>query len=314
MDILRGCWAAAMPNNNNWGKLMYQCVASIFIIFLSLSVAAQECKLLECDCESIPSSQWRAQCELAAEQAASCLAVTKPLNYCQVVGVDAKSLPLITKLTPPARQGINESVDRIKLLSWAVREDNTAAVTLQSRGDFRAALVKRKSESKKRRQLHRTSVSVAQYYRDDGRESDAVSLFNGLGRRHEKDAGLSQRAGLTLWRSSGVGDNQKLSQALAQRMLRNASMEMEMAADLAARLNQYSRASELWAKSAQITDQLLIWAQELNSKAKVITFYQQSSAARWYQSALMALLDEDEDFAVEAKLKSDKRWALLQDD
>jgi hypothetical protein len=290
-------------------------VASLFFMLLSLPLVAQECKTLECDCESIPNSLWRSQCERVVEVAASCNVLGESLNFCQAAGVTAKSLPLVVARLPfQAVEDIESAVDQVRLLSWAVREDNTAAVTLQNRGDLKAALLKRKSENKTRRQLHRLSIGVAQYYRDTGRVADIPVLFEGLGRRHEKDAGLSQAAGLKLWRAAELSDHQKLSQVLAQRMLRNAAMEMEMAADLAARLKQYSRASELWAKSAQITDQLVIWKQELTSKATVITFYQQGSAAKWYQSALMALLDEDDGFAVEAKLKSDKRWVLLPAD
>ncbi len=288
------------------------CTVILLSIF-SVGLGAQQCPVLDCDCGTIPSAQWRAQCEVDLDQAFHCDDPQNPIKYCRTPGVEARTLPLlVARLTPEPVSNLDQSVEQIKLLSWAVRDDSTAAVTLQDRGDLRGALTKRKSESKKRRQLHRVSLGVAHYYVGVDREKDAQELYKGLTIRNEKDALLSQSSGLKLWRASSVGENEKVTKVLAQRMLRNAADEMEMAADTAGRLKQYDRASELWAKSAQLTDQLLIWKDEQNVKIRATTFYRQRAAARWYQSGLMALLDGDEDFASEAKIKSEKRWALLE--
>ncbi len=287
--------------------------AVILLLLFSLGSNAQECPVLDCDCGAIPSAQWRTQCEADLDQAFNCDNPQNPIKFCRTPGVNAKTLPLVvSRLTPDTVSSLDQSVEQIKLLSWAVQDDGTAAVTLQDRGDLRAALAKRKSESKKRRQLHRVSLGVAQHYIEAGRLEDVSELYQGLTERNEKDALLSQSAGLKLWRQPTTAENEKVTKVLAQRLLRNSADEMEMAADMAGRLKQYRRASELWAKSAQITDQLLVWKGEQNAKAKVTTFYRQRAAARWYQSGLMALLDGDDTFANEAKTKSEKRWALLQ--
>ncbi|MGH1373517.1 MAG: hypothetical protein ACRBBW_15865 [Cellvibrionaceae bacterium] len=287
--------------------------AMVLLSFFSWGLNAQQCPVLECDCGAIPSAQWRAQCEADLDQAFNCDNPEDPIKFCRTPGVEAKTLPLVvSRLVAEPVSNLEQSVEQVKLLSWAVRDDNTSAVTLQNRGDLRGALTKRKNENKKRRQLHRVSLGLGQYYLGDNRPQEAEDLYKGLTVRNEKDALLSQNSGLKLWREADAAEDEKVTRVLAQRMLRNAADEMEMAADIAGRLKHYDRASELWAKSAQITDQLLIWKSEQNAKAKVITFYRQRAAARWYQSGLMALLDGDDDFANEAKLKSEKRWALLQ--
>lgn len=285
----------------------------ILLSFFSMTAGAQQCPALDCDCSAIPSAQWRAQCEADLDMAFNCDNPDRPIKFCRTPGVEAKTLPLVvSRLAPEPVSVLEQSVEQVRLLSWAVRDDNTAAVTSQDRGDLRDALAKRKSESKKRRQLHRVSLGLAQYYIEADRQSDVQELYEGLTVRNEKDGQLSQAAGLKLWREPSSAENEKVTKVLAQRMLRNATDEMEMAADMAARLKQYRRASELWAKSAQMTDQLLIWENEQNANPKAITFYQQRAAARWYQSGLMALLDGDDTFANEAKVKSEKRWALVQ--
>lgn len=287
---------------------MIQRAVIAFLFLLPFTLQAQECPALKCDCDSIPNPEWRNQCEQFS--GSNRCDGPKTSNYCPVAGFAAVALPLsVVKVVEDDIADLDKGIEKLKLLSWAIREDNSAAVTLQSRGELKAALAKRKGESSKRRQLYKASLDVARYYFQQGRDGEARDLFAGLVARNLKDAELSTQAGLALWQARGDHGSPKVAEILAQRIMRNASLEAEMAADFSRRSQQYEDASLYWAQSAEITDQLLTWKREQGAKAKIIDFYQQSSAARWYQSALMALVDEDEDRALEAKLKSDQRWA-----
>ncbi len=290
---------------------MIQRAVVVLIFLLPFAVQAQECPALKCDCDSIPSSEWRSQCEQYSSS--NRCDAAKSSNYCPVAGFAARALPLsVVKAEGEDIADLDKAIEKLKLLSWAIREDNSAAVTLQSRGELKAALAKRKGENSKRRQLHKASLDVARYYFQQGRDAEAKDLFAGLVARNQKDAELSLQAGLALWQTREDYSSPKVAEVLAQRIMRNASLEAEMAADFSRRSQEYSDASRYWAQSAEITDQLLSWKQEQGAKAKVIAFYQQSSAARWYQSALTALMDDDEDKALEAKLKSEERWAAYR--
>lgn len=292
---------------------MIQRIVSFLFLFVSCGISAQECRPLSCDCDSIPNLEWRTQCQAYLKQAPACETINDQRNYCQVAGVEARSLPLVVaRLTPTSVENLDQSLEKMKLLSWAVREENTTAVTMQDRGDIKGALKKRKSEAKLRRQLHQLSVGVALHHQQQGNDGDAHELFKALWSRNAKDADLSGEEARKLWeQASQNGADQKAVSLLAQRMMRNSALEYEMAADLARRDKRYSAARDYWQQSAQAMDELLSWKISQGSKANVIAYYQQSAAARWYQSGLMSLMDEDADAASVAKDKSEQLWSGL---
>ena len=299
---------------------MIQRIVSFVFVLLSCGVSAQECRPLSCDCDSIPNLEWRTQCQIYLKQAPACEITNDQRNYCQVAGVEARSLPLVVaKLAPESVENLDQSLEKLKLLSWAVREENTTAVTMRERGDIKGALKKHKNEAKLRRQLHQLSVGVALHHQQQGNQGDAHELFKALWVRNANDADLSSEEARKLWvqASQNSADqnrgDQKALGLLAQRMLRNSALEYEMAADLARRDRRYSTARDYWRQSAQAIDELLNWKKAQGSKANVIAYYQQSAAARWYQSGLMSLMDEDTDAAIVAKDKSEQLWSGVSD-
>ena len=120
---------------------MIQRIAFV-LLFLPCVASAQECRPLNCDCASIPSTEWRNQCQTYLTQAPACETLNKKRNYCQVAGINASSLPLaVARLTHLTVDDLDQSLEKMRLLSWAVREENTTAVTLIDRGDVKGVLI-----------------------------------------------------------------------------------------------------------------------------------------------------------------------------
>lgn len=292
------------------GRLLF-----VFALFVSgLVIAEPSCPALSCDCSSIPNEAWRTECQQFEKHALTvCSTDPKRYSHCRVAGLEASSLSLsVSALTGSNVTDPVAALEQSRLLSWSIREENSAAVSLQDRGEYAAALTKRKRENQLRRQLYKLSLGLAGYYELSGEFKQRDNLLSVLSERNHEDAQLAHSMALSLWQSiaeAGDASTVRVRSALAQRMLRNAGDEMELAAHSMQQIDELRDSVELWQDSARFTAQLLSWKREQGAKPEAIEFYRQRAAARWYQAALTALLDGDEDVALEAKRRSSVLWA-----
>lgn len=266
------------------------------------------CPPVSCDCASIPNALWRNEC-LQQEQRShvACAAGQKP-TACQVTGPAVMAAELwVANLEKQATVDPKATIEQGQLLSWMVREANTQAVLLEDSGDWRGALSQRQQESRVHQQIYQLALGLADYYEAHSKTKDREFLFTDLITRNQADAERIARAAESLWQAipGSAPSEVAAKQALAQRMMRNAGDFMAQAADAARRNGQPGESAKLWQRAAELSVQLLGWAQAAGGSDKSRNLYRQRAAARWYQAGLMALVDGDTEAATTAKQRSE---------
>lgn len=286
-------------------------IGSLLCVWSLTAGAESACTKLSCNCESIPDKTWQNECLQQERQLKSLCAGGAGAGHCRVSGLNVASEELLLgKMHKQTIPDAKSTIEKGQLLSWAVSESNTLAQSLEETGDFLGALAQRKREAKGRHELYQLAASLSDYYEvhadNDGRETLYTSLIG----RDIEDAKKTAAAAEELWQSlpDTPADQVKVKTALAQKMLRNASDSHALTADAARRDENAELSAELWRLSAEYSSKLLQWKQDGGSTEKVLTFYRQRAAARWYQAGLMALLDKDAEAAQVARKKSEALW------
>lgn len=282
----------------------------------SLSALAEtSCPQISCDCESIPDKTWQSECLSEQRQLNEACAAGGGTGFCRVSGLDVGSQDLLLgKMQGQPITSERSAIEQGQLLAWAVREANTLAQSLQEKGDWRGALAQRKREGQGRHELYQLAANLSNYYDAHADSKGRKTLYASLIGRDVEDAKQAAAAAEKLWQSlSGdAAATVAVKRALAQKMLRNASDSQALSADAARRDANPERSAHLWRLSAEYSATLLQWKREGGSSAKVLAFYRQRAAARWYQAGLMALIDEDAEAASLARQQSEALWLAGQ--
>lgn len=270
--------------------------------------AETSCPPVSCDCASIPNPVWRNECIQQEQKLNNACSTGQQAKACQVTGPGIMPPELwVAGLEKQATVDSQTTIEQGQLLSWMVRESSTQAILLQDSGDWRGALTQRQQEARAQQQIYQLALGLADFYEAQGQTKDREFLFADLIARNQADAERTARAAEALWQgiAGSPTSDVAVKQALAQRMMRNASDFMAQAAD-AARLNgQPGEAAKLWRRTAEFSVQLLNWARVAGGNAKTQDVYRERAAARWYQAGLMALVAGDVEAAAAAKKQSD---------
>ncbi|WP_439133636.1 hypothetical protein [Pseudomaricurvus sp.] len=278
----------------------------------SLTAGAEtSCPQISCNCESIPDKAWSNECRKEEQQLKKSCADGAGVGVCRVSGINVGSVELLLgKMDDQPIADEKSTIERGQLLSWAVREANTLAKSLQDKGDWLGALSQRKREAKGRHQLYQLAASLSDYYDARADDKRREALYKSLVDRDIEDAKKSAAEAESLWQSLADTPEDQLAvkRALAQKLLRNASDSQALSADAERRNNDTELSAELWRLSAEYSSKLLQWKREGGSSDKVLAFYRQRAAARWYQAGLMALMDDDEEAAQLARKQSEALW------
>lgn len=287
---------------------MFKRVMGGLLCAASITAWAESCPPVSCDCASIPHAAWRTECLQQEQQLNLACAAGQSQQVCHVAGpgVIAPELWVATLDKQPTVDP-KMTIEQGQLLSWMVREANTQAILLQDSGDWRGALAQRQQEGRAQQQIYQLALGLADYYDAQGQTKDREFLFADLVTRNQADAERIARAAESLWQSiaGSPSDEVAVKQALAQRMMRNASDFMAQAADSARRNGQPGESAQLWQRTAEFSVQLLGWAQAAGGSVKTQNLYRQRAAARWYQAGLMALVGGDVETAAAAKKRSE---------
>ncbi|GAB3098689.1 hypothetical protein G8770_02415 [Aestuariicella hydrocarbonica] len=252
-------------------------IGGVLFVWSALAVADAPCK-------SIADANWRDQC------------------------VQQQSSLLVGKFEVQAVPDIQAALEQSRVMSWAVRENNTFANAMQQSGDWSGALAKRKQESSARKQVFQLAISIAAYFDESDQGKDRKALYRGLVERNVEDAEQAYGIAEELWEKAIAATDPKEAaqmQALAERILRNAGDTLALAAEGANRNEKLKLSRKLWQQSAEMSEQLLQWKLQIGSGKAEVNFFRQRAAARWYQSALVALLNDDTKEANFAKQQSE---------
>lgn len=288
---------------------MFKRVLGSLLCAVSVSAWANtSCPPVSCDCASIPDPAWRAECQQQELKSNLACANGQQPQACLVTGPGALSSELwVANVQKQPTVDPKATIKQGQLLSWGVREAGTQALLAQERGNWKGAIAQRNREARGQQQIYQLALGLAEYYDAKGQTKDREALFADLIERNLADAERIARAAESLWQGipgSPAGEV-AVKQALAQRMMRNASDFMAQAADAARRNGDPGESAKLWQRTAELSVQLLGWAEMAGGSAKAQNLYRQRAAARWYQAGLMALVGGDAEAASAAKRRSE---------
>ena len=290
-------WLARSKSSKKYWSLMP------LAFVLSLPVKADNCPAVQCDCGSILNTQWQADC-FAEEQALKAACVEnqgKPTAYCALHGADARPVAISLKNKPvkalevAKAKEIEKDIDRIR---WSMSEDIDISKQLIEQAEWRNALLMRKNIEKNRRKIFKIQAVIAASYTAADDEDEAFDYWQAAAKAHVKEARLLEREADNLWQQTLDvnldAESRKGIMTLASRILRNAGASYERAAQAYSNAGDYNDSATAWQASAFASEKLSAWWVALDAESKFVAYYRKQAAARWYRSAYVWLLEQQQ--------------------
>lgn len=291
------------------GKMVRNIVFGFFCCNLAQGVAAADsCPAVACDCTGLPSEAWRQECQkIEVELKASCIANQQvPKGFCGLHGPDARPLPLATQLNPVDLISLAPEIavleKQLSTAHWSLEDDLASLQKQLDAGNWSSLQAVAKLFDTHTDAafvlLRQISASWLQLNRPGQAEDVAVSFAKKSRRLTEN----SQKLATAIWQmaKSAQGEDIRLRQSLAQRVLRTAGKLQEHQA-FALAIRDQNAAARAWQDAARIAEQQVQLEMAGAQKIEYIAFYRQQASARWNRASLYWALAKNDNKAQEAR-------------
>ncbi len=265
--------------------------------------AAEQCPAIDCDCDSLPNSQWLEVCkqhEIRIKR--QCVANSNtPRDYCSIHGLNAKPLPLAIKFN---EFHVDETVDvdtlkaKVSALYWEVKSNAEEAKESFDNGDFPRTMQILKLTDPLLDSLfgHQQKVEAAYLARvQDNIISTTWKDYSDSTLEHARfldDFGveIASRIG-----SAGSAREKKIYSVLAKKSLRLAGKAYEHSGFASARAGKEKKSAEVWKMASGVSARISGINKLVGAKKEVIKYSELQTAARLHRASYHYLMANQRD-------------------
>lgn len=300
-------------------KPMLQMTGFVVLIVLSassMSLWANQCLTINCDCDSLAVAEEKVQCQKQETTLKKDCAIAGSFTgYCQVAGLKALPLPFSLYDIPAplnSEEDIEQALTVIEGLVWSVSEDFKAAEQAQNTAAYGNALKYYKNIANGLDRIfgvHRQAYDSWRLLDEKGEAEDVADDGHKILKLWGDKLNVKAHG---LWADRAESDpnlqNKRLT--LAMNVLRYAGSAYQQSGELAAIAGERSDAASYWELAADTSETMVYWREQRQSKAQYVNYFRQQGVASWFRAAIYWEKLEEDEQAATAKSKAQKMLAV----
>ena len=278
------------------------------------ATSAEQCALVNCDCDVFNGSEWQNDCQakelVIAEQCNS--SGGKLQSYCGMHGpaaypvatsIQQRELNLIPKDNSKSLQ------KQVETQNWSVNETHKTLRRALELEEFGKAIQLVSLLEKDVVSLYELQKQVVKALLDEKEAKDAKQKASEYAAAGSERAQKLNNFSSELWQKIAVANavkEQRAYKILSFKMARTAATAFEFSADMYADAKLTETAAKLWQQSAAIAQTLIGWESITDNNPKHVKFYQAQASSRWHRATYYWLRANNQEMVVASSQQAER--------